>query len=185
MQITSLNLNLYNNNLNINNKKDIGNICPIKTLKNDTVSFSGAAKVLSDTCDKAFVNILSKEFELSKESANTLKNTVWDFLRKNKIQSLGEIGGDEHFDEQVDLQRLITKNLSIDENDDMANQYIADELIKRCDEGEDYIPLGLNGYKRNESNFDSLKDRSTFSQGMRKMLEDSNDDDFYSFAKKC
>ena len=90
-------------------------------LNADTVSFSGAAKFISSPQDRAFIDILARDLELTKEAAAKLKNIVWDFLRENKVNSLGELRGEKYEMEQVDLTGRIADKLNIPEEDDIIN----------------------------------------------------------------
>ena len=178
--------NIYHNQ--INNKPQNNKQIKLNCLNQpncDSVCFTGAARILTDICDKSFVNILTKELKLNEEAANNLRNTIWKYLRENKIQSLSDIGGEEHFDEQVKLQQKITKVLKISEDDDLSNEYIADELIRRCDDGKDYIPLGLNGHARDDMYLEKVIGGDIRPlEGFKNILENSADDSFYKYAKK-
>ena len=136
-----------------NNTNKQPNIQIKTSLAKDTVEFTGATKCLSNVYDKAFVNILEQDLNLTKEAATKLKNIVWNFLREHKVQSLGELGGEDFFDEQVELQGIIMKKLNLPED---MSEFIARELINRCDEGERYIPGGLRGFEREKELEDAL-----------------------------
>lgn len=154
----------------------------LKPLAQDTVNFTGASKVLTDVCDKAFVNILIKDLELGEQYARKLKNVVWDFLRENKVRSLGELGGEEHFDEQVELVDKIRN--AIDLPDDLG-EFLSNEVIKRCDEGADYVPDGWKGFqKHNMSLEDILTGKVSLSKGMDELVETGEDDTFFKYTKK-
>ncbi len=140
--VTSFRINshLNNNKSQANKEKNF--------LNTSNVQFSGAAKVLSNPLDKAFVDILSKDLKLSKEETNKLKDIVWTYLRKHKIQSLGEHGGEDYIDQQADLTGKISDGLKIlSEN---KREFINIELINRCDKGDSYVPGGLLGYNKHK-----------------------------------
>ena len=164
-----------------NNSNTASNVHLKNTPIKDTVEFTGATKCLSNIYDKAFVNILEQDLNLTKEAATKLKNIVWDFLRKYKVNSLGELGGEDFFDEQVELQGIIMKKLNLPED---MSEFIAREVINRCDEGEKYIPGGLRGLERERELEDAL-----LKLDGRRYLETSFEQDadnvFYEHARKA
>ena len=147
----------------------------------DSVSFSGASKVLSDENDQAFVDILIKDLKLDDKSSVKLKNTVWNFLRENRLQSLSDIGGEEYFDEQVELNERIANAVNVP--DDLG-EYLAEEIIRRCDDGDNYIPDGLRGFKRHNILENVMAGNVTLKAGLQKLDNVSEDDKFYSFVNK-
>ncbi len=171
------NNNHSTNNFKFNNYKEKIQMNP--PLSADKFQFCGAMKVLTNECDKAFVNILSKEFDLDENSTQRLKNTVWNFLKENKAQSLGELGGDEHFDEQYKLHEKIMNNLKLSED---KSEYLADEIVHCCDDGDDYIPLGTEGFGRHKILEDLLRGEISVKQGVTNLIDDTDDDYFYQFA---
>ena len=147
----------------------------------DTVQFTGAVKCLTNIYDKAFVEILEKDLNLTKEATTKLKNLVWNFLREHKIQSLGEVGGEEFFEEQVELQGRIMKKLDLPED---VSEFVAREVIHRCDEGERYIPGGLRAFEKDKELEEALLnlDGRKYLMGV---LEGNADNDFYEYARKA
>lgn len=109
-----------------------------------TPNFTASMKYLSNIHDKAFVDTLAKDLKLGEDTAKSLKNTIWDFLHSNKLKSLTDIGGEEMIEEQSRLADKITNNIKIPED---KREFIVTELIKRCDEGDNYIPGGLKEFE--------------------------------------
>ena len=171
-----------NHNSNIN----VSNNCTPKSVfatRKDTVSFSGAAKAISDAGDRAFIKILTKDLKLDENKANKLKNLVWNFIHEHKIQSLGELGGEEHFNEQLLLHDKITKTLSLPQD---CNDYLSCEIVRRCDDGKDYVPQGLNGFAKilEVEKIIAGKTKSCFANGIKKIFNNQSDNDLYKFIKK-
>lgn len=52
---------------------------------------------------------------------------------------MADFGGEEHIDEQSELEERISKSLNI-ENDSTKREFLAGKIIDRCDEGENYYP---------------------------------------------
>lgn len=174
------------NYLSFNNRSvnTSGNIRPsyrVTQLNQDTVCFTGALKVLTNACDKAFVNILTKELNLDAQKAAKLKDTVWNFLREHKVQSLGELGGEDNFDVQWRLHERIAKAISLPED---KGEYLGMEIVNCCDEGKDYIPRGLEGFRRNMDLEDLLTGKVRTVDGLKNVFSNQEDDSFYRFAKK-
>lgn len=170
-----------NNKTNILSNNHISK--QIYTTPKDTVSFSGAAKIISDAGDKAFIKIITHDLKLDKIKANKLKNLVWDFVHEHKIQSLGELGGEEHYDKQVLLHNKITKTLSLSEE---SSDYLSCEIIRRCEDGKDYIPQGLKGFAKiiEIEKIIAGKTKSCIANGIKRIFNDKSDDDLYKFIKK-
>ena len=72
-------------------------------LNTNAIYFTAAFKVLSNAQDRVFVDTVTKELNLCKDAASKLKNTIWNFLRENRLNSLEDIGCEEGFDMQVEL----------------------------------------------------------------------------------
>lgn len=181
MRVSPLNLINYNSQITTNKNNSNNNIKLQSPLACDTVQFSGAVKVLTDKQDKAFVNILAQELELDTQSTKKLKDTVWNFLREKRIRSLGEIGGEDYFDEQLELHEKIMDAVSIP--DDLS-EYLASEIIHRCDEGKEYIPLGLKRYEKGLVIEKIYSGEISMNNGAIDLIEQEHDDAFYKYVSK-
>ena len=174
--------NFYNiKQHNNNNQQKPNNRYICSTLNRDTVQFTSAAKILSSIHDKAFVDILAKDLQLTKESAIKLKNVVWNYLRENKIDSLSDIGGEDFIEEQTVLQRKIISNLGLSED---TSEFICYEVVKRCDEGNKYIPGGLSGLKK-EQEIENFLFSHDIKGYFKELLVQDADNKFYEYISKA
>ena len=178
-------LNANNNNIKINKAQN--NSRPqIRTKFNtnpqqDSVSFSGAQKIITNTHDKAFIEILSKDLELTKESIKKLKDTVWNFLREKHAKSLSDFKGDDFFEEQVELQRKIVDKLGL--NSDDVSELLSQEIVRRCDHGNDYVPGGLREVARGQK-LQELGRKYGLRELGSSIMKSEADNKYYAYVKK-
>src|SRR5574344_1276850 len=135
-----VNSDVQKNNLikksSVNNKYSVideNTLSPAEITGRSLVNFQGSGKSLNKQ-DKSFIDMISKELKLKQSD---VQQTVVKFLEDNNYKSLSDIGGEEFIDEQCKLQEMITKNKNLDEID---NEYLAGEIVNRCDLGEKYVP---------------------------------------------
>ncbi len=171
----------YQKSANKNEPKYAINLQP-----SDKVSFSGAMKVLSNPLDKAMVEILSTDLKLNGDEVRKLKNLVWDYLRKYKISSLGDHGGEEFFNEQVELSEAICNKLKI--QDEYIREYVGVEVINRADKGENYIPYGMKEFDKQkalEESFAKSFKIGGVANSFGKLMSKMADDDMYAHICKA
>lgn len=89
--------------------------------------------------DILFISSLASTLGISASQIEKIKDIVSNFLQEKNFSSMGDFGGEEHIDEQSELEERISKSLNI-ENDSTKREFIAGKIIDRCDEGENYYP---------------------------------------------
>lgn len=102
-------------------------------------------------------------------------------MREQKIRSLGEMGGDEHFDEQLELLEKIAEVIDVPDN---LSEYLSYEIIYCCNAGQDYIPKGLKGFECTGNIGKMLRGEIPAKKGVIDITEQQHDDEFYKHAKK-
>lgn len=109
------------------------------------VNFRGAGQVLCKQ-DKVFLQTLGETLSLPKEKGRKLAQEFKAFLAENGVKSLNEVKftyDDKGFNEECEFIGVLTKRISEklgfnEKESDALNL----ELVKRMDEGEEYIPGG-------------------------------------------
>ena len=177
----------FNNNINtyqLNSKKQASNasICTLHALGCDSVSFSGNSQTnVKNECDRAFVYILSNDFKLNEQQTADLEKILSDFLKEKNIQSLTDMSGSGFMDKQVDLQKRISQKFSLPEE---LSEYLMDEIARRCDSEENYIPYGLKRFRMLDDCIRDFIGNGHLNVGFCKDRSMNADDDFYSFVKR-
>ncbi len=106
------------------------------------VSFQGRIPFI-DKLDMKLLENLAEEFKLPKDKLRNLQESVVNYLKECKVKSLGEINGEEDLEAQVGIQSLIRNFIEKHSNiefKDVDDEFLASEIVNRCDLGEAYIP---------------------------------------------
>jgi len=143
---------------------------PREVVGRSMVSFQGRIPLL-DKLDMKLLENLAEEFKLPKDKLKGLQESVVNFLKENKLKSLGEIDGEENFDADMEIHSLIREYLEKHSSyKDSDRDYLASELVNRCDLGDDYVPQTKAEFLKGYNSFANLIKVAINNSGEKKFV---------------